>query len=89
MKPVCVGCMWPDGNEINDVLRRFEACLLVDGPSISISTPIDDDIQTGETTSLQADTGYRPAMYVPEEGNGFVNAICLFYHAQFYPIIVL
>ncbi|KAK3731428.1 hypothetical protein QZH41_013615, partial [Actinostola sp. cb2023] len=66
-KPVCVGCLWSD--DINQVLQRFEACLLVDGPSISISAPSSaldsSEYLTGDATT--PDTGCSTAMYVPEE----------------------
>lgn len=69
MKPVCIGCTWSD--EINDVLKKFEACLLVDGPSISVTlaTPATDDVQKGESLLFTSpDAGSSTAMYVPEEG---------------------
>jgi translation initiation factor 2 gamma subunit (eIF-2gamma) len=57
---------------MNEILKQFEACILVDGPAIPIhsssSAKLDSSLQTMGETITTPDSNYKAAMYVPEEG---------------------
>lgn len=58
---------------MNEMLQQFEACILVDVPSIAIhttnsSTSVDSSQSMNEITSATPDSVYKGGMYVPEEG---------------------
>ena len=72
MKPVTVGCLWLENALLNLTLKRFAACLLVDGPIDIDSSPI--GIKNSEVPVDPTTTMNNGALYVPDEG---IRDVCL------------
>lgn len=72
MKPVTLGCLWLGDATLNQTLKQFAACLLVDGPiNVESSSPATtsrgNEVVPVDTSSSSANTS--GALYVPDEGN--------------------
>lgn len=78
MKPVAIGCVW--SGEMPSILKRLEACRLVESRSIDPCVPSKDNQVHGSPIFNAT------AMTVPEEGTDkthfFVTAICCAINSQ-------
>ncbi|XP_031569059.1 uncharacterized protein LOC116303626 [Actinia tenebrosa] len=71
-KPVCIGCVWPDDKNIHEMLQQFEACVLIDEPTIAIRTTSSASADScsqsmRENSTATPDSVNKSGMYVPEE----------------------
>lgn len=68
IKPVTVGCLWLEEASLNLTLKRFAACLLVDGP-IHVESSSTSSRNNEAFTVDSPNTSTSGALYVPDEGN--------------------
>ena len=68
IKPVTVGCLWLEEALLNLTLKRFAACLLVDGP-IQVESSSTSSRNNEAPIGDSPNTSNSGALYVPDEGN--------------------